>query len=188
MKRIETEHPDVLEYREPNSWWLILTVPLSLVGLAAGVFFAVGGVYFFCAMASEAGEINPVALIVGGLIGLVWLLKSVEIFGMIERALFRVGVVVDRRRHVAVKGYGLFVPLSIAEYDLNVYDGLQVVQETTRYRSSFSYRYLLYLEGPGGRRVLIGRSEHSADITAMKYDLMAFVKAGPVRCLEAAAV
>ncbi len=181
MKRIETDDADILEYRQPTNWWILLTLPFSLIGLGLVVFMIGMGVYFFGDAINGHGEFNPLLLIFAVLFGIIFLAKSVEILGALERWWFRVGVIVDRRRRVASKCWGFLVPLSLFEYSLDAYDSLQTMQETRTYRSSVETRYLLYLVGPNNHRVLIGRSGSSEEISRMKADILAFVAAGAGR-------
>ena len=95
--------------------------------LAVGL--VVYAVFMFGCVLNGHGDLNPLLLIFVGLFGLVLLAKAAQLVGMLERWWFRVGVIVDRRRRVASKCWGFLVPLSLFEYDLDVYDSLFVVQE-----------------------------------------------------------
>jgi hypothetical protein len=174
MKRIETGSPDVLEYREPTSWWVLLGLPFGLALLCLGLGVSVMLV-IMPVVAFSSNNINAWGVVMAVLLGIVGLSYLASILGTIDQWFFRVGVRVDRRRQTAVKKYGFLFPLPLHRCDLRRYSGMRIIEETTRSRSSISTRYLLYLLDHSGRKVLIGRSESSNEIFRMKDDVQLFL-------------
>src|SRR2546425_911207 len=138
MTRIDTGDRDILEYREPIGWGVLISLPVFLV-LAAWTFF------WFADIARDMLQAaNGWALLVGGVILLVMGLK---VLSLANDWFVCLGVSVDRREGTVTKLWGPFFALPVRSYNLRDFRGYQITCVTTRTRGSVSIKYYLYLTG-----------------------------------------
>jgi hypothetical protein len=170
MRRIPTNNPELLVYREPVGWGVLFTVPifLSVVGFGLSMLSLYG---------QELAGLPAWGLLIAGavvlFIGYKVITWAVTWFG-------RVGVTIDRARGEVVAKWGFFLPIPYETQPLADWVGLLIGERVTiHYRNGHEsyreYQYLLFLLGPGGRRLRLGRSEEYALVRAMAEDVGRFL-------------
>jgi hypothetical protein len=141
MKRIDTGDPNVLEYREPIGWTVLLTLPLfvAVVGYS--------GLLWSDLLRDVLRNADGVVLLVTGAFVLVALW---QVFELVNGWFVCVGVIVDRAAGTVTKQWGLFVALPV-QRNLNPSDRREVRQSRFSRSRETCGLPLVRAGQPGGR-------------------------------------
>jgi hypothetical protein len=168
VKCIDSGDPNVLVYRQPTGWGVVISLPLflALVGFT---------VWWWGFWAVEMAKGSPWALVLFGVFALLFLIRLLADF---DKAFVRVGVTIDRNAGVVSPEWGFLVPVATDDIPLSAVRSLRLTSVTTQRRSSFSTEYRLDLLTVGGRSVRIGRGSSRAEVEAMMNRVSDFLGLG----------
>lgn len=180
--------PTQIAFYEPLSWW----VPIGFV-----VFLAFSGgiacFWGFGFLANMNFRIDsPWMLIPVGIILLILVTQVLQFFGALIKWFGRMGAEIDLKAGTVDTSWGILLPLPWSQRPLAAFDRLFMGREITEYQTRSGTRieieHQLFLMGPSGDPLLVGRHEYYGPVRVMAEELGQFLKMDVIDATESSAV